>query len=138
MKSRVGNWACNVPVREHQASGARRKSEPVVSRLGPFFTRWRKSARIRSNCARKMAKTEGANPSVASLDICGSAMSPSGNTSPRLFRPVVSPCGSTRPRERDASPNPGFLASWPLLSLAYNRKKTALPGIPPFQGGRVS
>ena len=72
----------------------------VVSRLGSFFARWRKSARIRSKCARKMSKTEGANPSVASLDICGSAVSPSGNTSPRLFGPVVSPCGSTRPREQ--------------------------------------
>ena len=27
---------------------------------------------------------------------------------------------------RRLSPNPGFLASWPLRSLAYNRKKTAL------------
>ena len=57
--------ACNVPVREHQASGARRESEPVVSCLGSVFARWRKSVRIRSNCARKMANTDGANPSVA-------------------------------------------------------------------------
>ena len=34
VKRRVRIWACNVPVREHQASGARRESEPVVSRLG--------------------------------------------------------------------------------------------------------
>ena len=31
---RVGFWACNVLVREHQASGARRVSKPAVSRLG--------------------------------------------------------------------------------------------------------
>ena len=50
-------------------------------------------------------------------------MPPSGNTSPRLFRSVVSPCGNTRPRERDASPNPRFLASGPPHSLAETRKK---------------
>ena len=88
-----------------------------------FFARWRKNARIRSDCARKIAKTDGTNPSVASLDIYGSAMSPSGNTSPRLFGPVVSPCGSTRSRERDASPDPGFLASDPPHSLAETRMK---------------
>ena len=123
VKIRVGIWACNVPVREHQASGTRHESEPVVSRLGSFFARWRKSARIRSNGARKKAKTDGADPSVASLDIGGSAMSPSGNTSPRLFGPVVSTCRSTRPREQDTSPNPGFLASGYSHSLAETRKK---------------
>ena len=87
-----------------------------------FFARWRKNARIRSNCARKMAKTDGANPSVASLDIYGSAMSPSGNTSPRLFGPVVSPCGSTRLREQDASSNSRFLTSGTPHSLAETRK----------------
>ena len=111
----------NTRPREHDA-----KSEPVVSRLGSFFARWWKNARIRSNCARKMAKADGANPSVASLDIRGSAMSPSGNASPRLFGPVVSTCGSTRPREQDASPNPGFLASGPPHSLAETRKKPPL------------
>ena len=123
VKSRVGIQPCNVPVRDHQASGARHESEPVVSRLGSFFARWRKKARIRSNCARKMAKPDVANPSVASLDIYGSAMSPSGNTSPRLFGPIVSPCGSTRSREQNASPNPGFLASGPPHSLVETRKK---------------
>ena len=88
-----------------------------------FFARWRKNARTRSNCTRKMAKTDGANPSVASLDICGSAMFPSGTTTPRLFGPVVSPSGSTRLREQDASSNPGFLASGAPYSLAETRKK---------------
>ena len=85
-----------------------------------FFARWRKSARIRSNCARKMAKTDGANPSVASLDICGSAMSPSGNTSPRLFGPIVSPWGAPgfgskmRVRTRGFSPRV-LLTRWGKL-----------------------
>ena len=35
-------------------------------------------------------------------------MSSSGNTSPQHFGPVVSPCGNTKPREHDASPNPRF------------------------------
>ena len=34
VKHRVGISACNVPVREHQASGVRRESEPVVAHLG--------------------------------------------------------------------------------------------------------
>ena len=80
VKSRLEIGACNVPVREHQASGVRRESEPVVSRLGSFFACWRKNARICSNCARKITETGGANPPVALLDICWSAMSPSGNT----------------------------------------------------------
>ena len=42
----------------------------------------------------KKAKTDGANPSVASLDICRSAMSPSGNTSPWIFGPVASFAGA--------------------------------------------
>ena len=71
----------------------------------------------------KITKTVGANPSVASLDICGPAMSPSGNTSLRLFGPVVSPCGSTSARAQDASPNPGFLASGLPHSLGETRKK---------------
>ena len=119
---RISLWVCNVPVRKHQASGARRESEPVVSRLGFFFARWRKSAIIRSNCSQKTSKTDGANPSVASLGIFGSAMSPSGNTSFRFLWPVMSPCGITRPREKDASPNLGFLASGPPHSLAESRK----------------
>ena len=36
------------------------------------------------------------------------------------------PLRNTRPREHDASPNPRFLASWPLRSLAYNLNKTAI------------
>ena len=31
---RVGIWACNNPVWEHQASGARRESEPVILASG--------------------------------------------------------------------------------------------------------
>ena len=124
VKVRYGIWVGIVPVRKHQASGARRKSEAVVSRLGFIFARWRKSARTRSNCARKMEKIDGANPSVASLDICGCAMSPSGNTCPRLFGPVMSPCGSIRPREQDANLNMGFLASGPSHSRADTRKKS--------------
>ena len=115
--------ACKVPVREHQASGARRESEPVVSRLWSFFARWQKIERIRSNYARKMAKNNGAKPSVTSLDMCGSDMSRTENTSPPLFMPAVSPCAITRPWEQDASPNPRFLASGPSHSLAETRKK---------------
>ena len=50
-------------------------------------------------------------------------MSPSGNSSPCLFGPAVSPCGNIRPREHNASPNPRFLASGPPHSLAETRKK---------------
>ena len=88
--------------------------------LRVFFARWRKSARIRSNCARKMAKTDGANP-VASLDICGSAMSPSGNTSPRHFGPVMSPSGTpglwstTRVRTRGFSRR-GLFSLWRIIA----------------------
>ena len=63
VESCVQIWACNVPVRDHQASGVRRESEPVVPRLGSFFARWWKSARIRYHCARKKTKNDGANPS---------------------------------------------------------------------------
>ena len=62
-------------------------------------------------------------PVVASLDICASAMSPFGNTDPRLFGPVVSPCGSTRPREQDASPNLGFL----VLLTRWRRLERSRP-----------
>ena len=122
VKSRVGIWGCNVPVRELQASRSRRESEPAVFRPRPSSLVGGKHEN-RSNCARKMAKTDSANPSITSLDICGSAMSPSGNTSPRLVGRVVSPSESTRPREQDASPNPGLLVSGPSHSLAETRKK---------------
>ena len=123
VKSRFGIWGprlqCPRPGTPGLGGTTRIRTRGFSTRV--FLARWQKNARIRSNCARKMAKTDGANPSVASLDICGSAMSPSGNTSPQLFGPVVSLCGSTRPREQDASPNPGFLASGLLHLLAEPR-----------------
>ena len=53
----------NTRPREHDAN-----PNPRFPASG-FFARWRKNARIRSNCAQKMAKTDGANSSVASLDV---------------------------------------------------------------------
>ena len=57
--------------------------------------------------------------STAMLE-CGPAMSSSGNTRPRHVGPVVSSCGNTKLRELDANPNPRFLSSGPLRSLAEN------------------
>ena len=87
-----------------------------------FFARWRKNARIRSSCARKMAKTDGANPSVASLDIWVCNIPFWEHQSSALWACSV-PCGNTRPREHDASPKPRFLASGTPHSRAENRKK---------------
>ena len=127
VKCCVGIWACNVPVQGHQASGARRESEPGICRLGSLFARWRKSARYRSNCARQTAKTEGANPSVASLDTCASAMCPSGKTSHRLFGPEVSPCGSTRLRGARCESKPGL--SRPESSSLAGRTRKTIPSL---------
>ena len=120
VKSRVGIWACS-PGTPGLGSTTRIRTCGFSPRV--FL---RSLPEMRENPLKlrpKSGKTDGANPSVASLDICGSAMSPSGNTSSRLFGPVASPCGRTTPREQDASPNPGFLASSPAQSLAESRKK---------------
>ena len=75
----------------------------------------------------KLRPTYGRNPTVLTRRsprwTVGCAMSPSGDTSPRLSGPLVSSCGNTRPREHDSSPNPQFQASGPPHSLAETRKK---------------
>ena len=53
-------------------------------------------------------------------------MSPSGNTSPRVFGPVVAHCGTIRPREHDESLSPPFPATGPPHSLAETRKKPSI------------
>ena len=53
-------------------------------------------------------------------------MSPSGNTRPRQFGPVMSPSGNTRPRDHDASPDPRFLAPCPRRSLGEKPPDPAL------------
>ena len=90
--------------------------------------------------SREGSKADGANPSEAVLGIwaCttpsgntrprqfGPVMSSSGNTRPRQFGPVMSPFGNTRPRDYDASPDPRFLAPCPRGSLAKYRQKLPL------------
>ena len=116
-------WVCGVRLQEHQASGARRESEPAVSRFGVSLLLGGKSQRIRSNCARVMMKMRRCQPSVVSLDIFLCNVT---NINPRLFGHVVCPCGNTRVREHDASPRPRFLTSGPAYSLAETRKKPLL------------
>ena len=99
-----------------------------------LLTRWRKLVRSRPRCTRKESNTDGANPSVASLDrwVCNVPLSE--HQSSALWACIV-PLRNTRPREYDAGPSPRFLASWPLRSLAYNRKITA-PTAPEGAGAR--
>ena len=76
-------WACNVPVRQHQASalwacggllwqrqtsGARRESEPAVSRLGSSSLNG-KTQESALSAPEYLIKSDGTNPLVASLDI---------------------------------------------------------------------
>ena len=90
-----------------------------------FLTRWRKIIRSRSHCTQKKPDTDGASLSVASLGIWVCNIPLWEHQSSTLWARSV-PFRNTRPRDHDASPNPRFLASWLLRSLAYNRKKTAL------------
>ena len=54
---------------EHQAWGAQRECEPAVSRLGSSSLAGGKTQEFALTPPEKMGKTDGANPSVTSLDI---------------------------------------------------------------------
>ena len=97
--------------------------------LRVLFARWRKNARTRSNCARKMVKNRRCQPVgslVGHLGLQCPLLGTRALGSPWLFGPAVSPCGSTRPWEHDAGPNPRFVASGPPHSLVETRKKPPL------------
>ena len=84
------------------------------------------AARITSNCLWRIREKGQKPPAPIHRKPCwgfGPAMSPSGSTRPQQLGPVTSPSGNTGLRDHDASPNPRFLASCHLRSLAKNRKK---------------
>ena len=125
-------WACGVPLREPQASGARCESESEVFSHRVLLTRWRKLVISRIATPDNESDTDSSNPSVTSLDIwvCNGPLWE--HLSSSLWARSV-PRRNTRPREHAAYPNPRFLASW-LFSLPRMIAKKLLYLRPKRQG----
>ena len=105
------------PRGKHQASGARYESESAVSRLGSSTLAGGSSKEASLTAPEKKSNIGGANPSVASLGIRACHVP--------LWEPQTSALWAygvllkiTRPRENELSPDPRFIASWSLSSLA--------------------
>ena len=107
----LGIWACNVPVREHQASAARACNVP--------FREHQASAVLSCNVPVQ-------EHNVPVQEHQGSAV-----------RACNVPVRNTRPRDHDARPDPRSLAPCPRRSLAKNRQKLLLTA-PEGAGGVLS